>query len=314
MIFPIIFASIYVNICIEWGEVQSVGQMDPIINESSGLVMLADGSLLTHNDSGDGPVLYRISQSGVLLQTIELDGAVAVFDSVAGVEPQSETVWRQADKYGVPRICFVNKMDRMGADFFRCVDMFVDRLGANPLVMQLPIGAEADFAGLVDLVKMKAIIWKDESLGAEFEEVDIPDDLADMAAEYREKLVESAVEQVGVLLLDERARRVARGARSSARVRRPRGSRRPRGEAGARTRAGDRPRRRDRRQVRRDGRRARRDAIAGGGGGGGARDGEVQARRRGGGGGEGGIARGAPGPGTGRPEPSDRVVRDGARE
>ena len=124
-----------------------------------------------------------------------LDGAVAVFDSVAGVEPQSETVWRQADKYGVPRICFVNKMDRMGADFFRCVDMFVDRLGANPLVMQLPIGAEADFAGLVDLVKMKAIIWKDESLGAEFEEVDIPDDLADMAAEYREKLVESAVEQ-----------------------------------------------------------------------------------------------------------------------
>ena len=124
-----------------------------------------------------------------------LDGAVAVFDSVAGVEPQSETVWRQADKYGVPRICFVNKMDRMGADFFRCVDMFVDRLGANPLVMQLPIGAEADFAGLVDLVKMKAIIWKDESLGAEFEEVDIPDDLTDMAAEYREKLVESAVEQ-----------------------------------------------------------------------------------------------------------------------
>ena len=124
-----------------------------------------------------------------------LDGAVAVFDSVAGVEPQSETVWRQADKYGVPRICFVNKMDRMGADFFRCVDMFIDRLGANPLVMQLPIGGEADFVGIVDLVKLKAIIWKDESLGAEFEEVDIPDDLSDMAAEYREKLVELAVEQ-----------------------------------------------------------------------------------------------------------------------
>ena len=124
-----------------------------------------------------------------------LDGAVAVFDSVAGVEPQSEPVWRQADKYGVPRICFVNKMDRMGADFFRCVDMFVDRLGANPLVMQLPIGGESDFVGIVDLVKLKAIIWKDESLGAEFEEVDIPDDLTDMAAEYREKLVELAVEQ-----------------------------------------------------------------------------------------------------------------------
>ncbi|MEL0012272.1 MAG: elongation factor G [Alphaproteobacteria bacterium] len=124
-----------------------------------------------------------------------LDGAVAVFDSVAGVEPQSETVWRQADKYAVPRICFVNKMDRMGADFFRCVDMFVDRLGARPIVMQLPIGAESDFVGLIDLVKMKAIIWKDESLGAEFEEQAIPDDLAEMAAEYREKLVEMAVEQ-----------------------------------------------------------------------------------------------------------------------
>ena len=124
-----------------------------------------------------------------------LDGAVAVFDSVAGVEPQSETVWRQADKYGVPRMCFVNKMDRTGANFFMCVDMMIDRLGATPLVCQLPIGSEADFVGVVDLMKMKAIIWKDESLGAEFEYVDIPDDLADQAAEYREKLVETAVEQ-----------------------------------------------------------------------------------------------------------------------
>ena len=124
-----------------------------------------------------------------------LDGAVAVFDSVAGVEPQSETVWRQADKYGVPRICFVNKMDRMGADFFRCVDMFVSRLGATPLVTQLPIGVESDFIGLIDLLKMKAIIWKDESLGAEFEEGDIPAELAAQAAEYRMKLVETAVEQ-----------------------------------------------------------------------------------------------------------------------
>ena len=123
-----------------------------------------------------------------------LDGAVAVFDSVAGVEPQSETVWRQADKYNVPRMCFVNKMDRTGADFYRCVEMMVDRLGATPLVLQLPIGSEAEFAGVVDLVKMKAIIWKDENLGAEFEEVDIPADLADKAAEYREKLVETAVE------------------------------------------------------------------------------------------------------------------------
>ena len=124
-----------------------------------------------------------------------LDGAVAVFDSVAGVEPQSETVWRQADKYGVPRICFVNKMDRIGADFYRCVDMIVDRLGAVPLVCQLPIGGESDFAGVVDLLRMKGIIWKDESLGAEFEIGDIPADLQDRAAEYREKLVELAVEQ-----------------------------------------------------------------------------------------------------------------------
>jgi elongation factor G len=123
-----------------------------------------------------------------------LDGACAVFDSVAGVEPQSETVWRQADKYNVPRICFVNKMDRIGANFFRCVDMMVDRLGTRPMVMQLPIGSEADFVGMVDLVKMQAIIWKDESLGAEFQYTDIPADLADQAAEYRAKLVEMAVE------------------------------------------------------------------------------------------------------------------------
>jgi len=124
-----------------------------------------------------------------------LDGAVAVFDSVAGVEPQSETVWRQADKYGVPRICFVNKMDRLGANFFRCVDMIVDRLGAQPLVVQLPIGQEADFAGVVDLIAMKGIVWKDETLGAEFVVGDIPAELADRAAEYRQKLVELAIEQ-----------------------------------------------------------------------------------------------------------------------
>ena len=123
-----------------------------------------------------------------------LDGAVAVFDAVSGVEPQSETVWRQADKYGVPRVCFVNKMDRIGADMYNTVDMIVDRLGAVPLITQLPIGSEADFSGVVDLVKMKAVIWKDESLGAEFEYTDIPKELSEQAAEYREKLVEMAVE------------------------------------------------------------------------------------------------------------------------
>ena len=123
-----------------------------------------------------------------------LDGAVTVFDSVAGVEPQSETVWRQADKYGVPRICYVNKMDRTGANFYRTVDMIVDRLGAVPLVTQLPIGSEAEFVGLVDLLKMKAIIWKGDDLGAAYEEEAIPADLADKAKEYRTKLVETAVE------------------------------------------------------------------------------------------------------------------------
>ena len=123
-----------------------------------------------------------------------LDGAVAVFDSVAGVEPQSETVWRQADKYGVPRMCFVNKMDRTGANFFRCVDMMVDRLGAVPMVLQLPIGAEDQFAGVIDLIKMQAIIWDGEALGATFSYTDIPDDLKEQADEYRAKLVETAVE------------------------------------------------------------------------------------------------------------------------
>lgn len=123
-----------------------------------------------------------------------LDGAVAVFDGVAGVEPQSETVWRQADKYNVPRICFVNKMDRTGADFFKCVRMIVDRLGAKPMVMMLPIGLEDKFQGIVDLVKMKAVVWQDESLGAKFDVVEIPADMKDQAEEYRAKLVEQAVE------------------------------------------------------------------------------------------------------------------------
>jgi elongation factor G len=123
-----------------------------------------------------------------------LDGAVALFDGVNGVEPQSETVWRQADKYDVPRICFVNKMDRVGADFFMSVRTIEERLGARPLVLQLPIGAESNFVGIVDLVRMKGVTWKDEALGAEFTVGDIPTELKDQAAEYRAKLVETAVE------------------------------------------------------------------------------------------------------------------------
>ena len=123
-----------------------------------------------------------------------LDGACCVFDAVAGVEPQSETVWRQADKYNVSRICFVNKMDRMGANFYRCVDMIIDRLGARPMVVNFPIGVEAEFKGVVDIVKMKGVVWLGEDLGAKIDYVDIPADLLDKANDYRKKLVEMAVE------------------------------------------------------------------------------------------------------------------------
>ena len=155
-------------------------------------------------DSGKGEE-YRINiidTPGHVDFTIEverslrvLDGAVACFDGVAGVEPQSETVWRQADKYGVPRMCFINKLDRTGASFKYCVQSIIDRLGATPAVLYLPIGLEADLKGLVDLVHNRAIVWKDESLGAEFFYEEIPADMADEAALYREQLIELAVEQ-----------------------------------------------------------------------------------------------------------------------
>ncbi len=124
-----------------------------------------------------------------------LDGAITVFDSVAGVEPQSETVWRQADKYGVPRICFCNKMDRIGANFYRCLDMIVDRLGARPMALQLPIGAEDEFRGVIDLLQMKAIIYTGNTADAPIEIAEIPADLKDKAEEYHNQLVEMAVEQ-----------------------------------------------------------------------------------------------------------------------
>src|SRR5215218_2568797 len=123
-----------------------------------------------------------------------LDGAVAVFDSVAGVEPQSETVWRQADKYRVPRICFVNKMDRIGADFKRTFDQIISKLEANPVAIQIPIGSEEHFKGVIDLVKMKAITYKDETMGADYIVSDIPADLMDEAKHYREQLIEKVSE------------------------------------------------------------------------------------------------------------------------
>ncbi|MGZ4494987.1 MAG: elongation factor G, partial [Nocardioides sp.] len=124
-----------------------------------------------------------------------LDGAVAVFDGVAGVEPQTMTVWRQANKYSVPRMCFVNKLDRTGADFFRCVDMMVDRLNSTPLVLQLPIGAESDFLGVVDLVGMRALTWRGETkMGEDYEVEEIPAEMAEQAAEWRERFLETLAE------------------------------------------------------------------------------------------------------------------------
>ncbi len=123
-----------------------------------------------------------------------LDGAICLLDAVAGVEPQTETVWRQADKYHVPRIVFVNKMDRIGANFYRCLDMLKDRFGDNMLVVNLPIGSESEFKGIIDLRRMKAVVWEDEALGAKFHDEEIPADLLDKAKEYRHKLLETAVE------------------------------------------------------------------------------------------------------------------------
>jgi elongation factor G len=150
---------------------------------------------------GDEHLINIIDTPGHVDFTIEverslrvLDGAVACFDGVAGVEPQSETVWRQADKYGVPRMCFINKLDRTGADFYFCVNSIIERLGARPAVLYLPIGIEGGFKGLVDLVENRAIIWLEESLGAKFEYQAIPDDLVEKAAKYRSDLIEMAVE------------------------------------------------------------------------------------------------------------------------
>jgi elongation factor G len=129
-----------------------------------------------------------------------LDGAVAVFDAVAGVQPQSETVWRQADKYSVPRICFINKMDRVGADFYHSVQTIVERLGARPVPIQIPVGAEEKFQGVVDLIRMKARIWRDETLGAKYDDVDIPADLVEKANEYRAAMIEAVSESDDTLM------------------------------------------------------------------------------------------------------------------
>ena len=179
---------------------QYLDRMD--IERERGITIKAQNVRLPWKVGDFEHVLHMIDTPGHVDFTIEverslrvLDGAVACFDGVAGVEPQSETVWRQADKYGVPRMCFINKLDRTGANFKYCVQSIIDRLGAKPAVLYIPIGLEADLKGLVDLVHNRAIIWKDESLGAEFFYEEIPADLADEAAEYRANLIELAVEQ-----------------------------------------------------------------------------------------------------------------------
>lgn len=187
------------------GEVhEGTATMDWMEQEQERGITITSAATTCFWTAGDGPEhrINIIDTPGHVDFTIEverslrvLDGAVACFDGVAGVEPQSETVWRQAEKYRVPRMCFVNKLDRTGASFERCVDMIKDRLGARPLVLYLPIGIEGGFKGLVDLVENRAIIWLDESLGAKFEYQPIPDDLKDAAEAARQELIETAVEQ-----------------------------------------------------------------------------------------------------------------------
>ncbi|MFB0926472.1 MAG: elongation factor G [Acidimicrobiales bacterium] len=190
----------YTGVNYKIGEVHDGGAtMDWMEQEQErGITITSAATTCYWGKDGDKHKINIIDTPGHVDFTVEverslrvLDGAVAVFDGVAGVEPQSETVWRQADKYGVPRMCFINKLDRTGADFFYCLDTIKERLTKDVAVLQLPIGSEGDFAGVVDLVEMKALIWKNEDLGAEWDVVDIPDDLVELADEYRDLLMDA---------------------------------------------------------------------------------------------------------------------------
>jgi len=186
------------------GEVHDgAATMDWMEQEQERGITITSAATTTFWDGRDGKRrrLNIIDTPGHVDFTIEverslrvLDGAIALLDANAGVEPQTETVWRQADKYNVPRMIFVNKMDKTGADFFRCIDMIKDRLGAKPVPVQLPIGSENALKGVVDLIEMKALVWHDENLGAEWDVVDIPDDLQGPAEEWREAMIEAVVE------------------------------------------------------------------------------------------------------------------------
>jgi elongation factor G len=186
----------YTGVTYKMGEVhEGTAVMDWMVQEQErGITITSAATTCFWNDNR----INIIDTPGHVDFTIEverslrvLDGAVALFDAVAGVEPQSETVWRQADKYRVPRIAFINKMDRMGADFFMSVKSMIERLGASPLPVQIPIGAEESFRGPIDLIRMKAYIFEDETLGAKFVETDIPDELVPLALEHREKMIET---------------------------------------------------------------------------------------------------------------------------
>jgi elongation factor G len=190
----------YTGITHKIGEVhEGTATMDWMEQEQErGITITSAATTCFWERSGDDHRINIIDTPGHVDFTMEverslrvLDGAVAVFDGVAGVEPQSETVWRQADKYRVPRICFINKLDRAGASFERSFDSIISRLGANPVALQIPIGIEDQFKGVVDVIAMKGLIWNDESKGAEYETVDIPENLKDAAAEAREKLIEA---------------------------------------------------------------------------------------------------------------------------
>ncbi|MBZ8134612.1 elongation factor G [Afifella sp. IM 167] len=186
------------------GEVhEGAATMDWMEQEQERGITITSAATTTFWEGRDGKKrrLNIIDTPGHVDFTIEverslrvLDGAIALLDANAGVEPQTETVWRQADKYKVPRMIFVNKMDKIGADFYRCVEMIEERLGAQPLVLQLPVGAESDFKGVVDLIEMNARLWRDETLGAQWDDVEIPAELQAKAEEWREKLIETVVE------------------------------------------------------------------------------------------------------------------------
>jgi elongation factor G len=194
----------YTGVSYKIGEVhEGTAVMDFMVQEQErGITITSAATTCFWKRDGNDYRINIIDTPGHVDFTIEverslrvLDGAVAVFDAVAGVQPQSETVWRQADKYEVPRIAFINKMDRPGADFFHATQTIIDRLGANPVMIQIPIGAEDQFRGVVDLLLMKAIVWDDESLGSNYEVRDIPADMEDQVAEYREKMVEAIANQ-----------------------------------------------------------------------------------------------------------------------